>query len=429
MTDATRTLANRYLLEGAIGRGGMGVVHRARDRQLERPVAVKLVTEAADPEAKERFVAEARRTANVRHPSIVEVFDVGEDAGDAFLVMELLEGETLGDRLKREGALAVRDAISIAGEICDALGAAHDAGLVHRDLKPANVFLVARAPGGRRVKLLDFGIAKRIDGGTARTDPNMLVGTLEYMAPEQIRGGRLDGRADLYALGMTMYRMLTGVPALDGDNAAALVHQHLSVTPPALSTRANARELPAWLDALVMRLLAKEPADRPASAHDVKRALESGDVSALGGDTLREAAGAAGAAPSRAAPAAPEPTRGRMREVELDEEDVSAPRVDLELDRGPERPPPRVPVRAPQPEPFAPTMPAAPLATHEPLPSWLEPLAQLPVGLSKRVTGYSLFALAIYVVFFHASLLPSLFLLAVAAVGGLAMWASSRASR
>ncbi len=221
-----RTLGSRYRLENAVGRGGMGVVYRAHDLQLDRAVAVKLVADEGISAAKERFLTEARRTAGVRHPSIVEVFDVGEDGGDVFLVMELLEGETVAERCEASGHIEPAEAIEIAGEVCDALAAAHGAGLVHRDLKPANIFLVRGAPVGRRVKLLDFGIAKRIDGATARTDPDVLVGTFAFMSPEQIRGERIDGRADLYALGMTLYCMLTGAAPVAGANKAAHVKKH-----------------------------------------------------------------------------------------------------------------------------------------------------------------------------------------------------------
>ncbi|MDB4937465.1 MAG: putative serine/threonine protein kinase [Labilithrix sp.] len=409
MNETARTLANRYALEAAVGRGGMGIVHRARDLQLDRRVAVKLVSEVADPAAKERFLTEARRTAGVRHPSIVEVFDVGEDEGDAFLVMELLEGQTLGERLAKEGHLEIADAVAIAGEICDALTAAHDAGLVHRDLKPANVFLLATAEAGRRVKLLDFGIAKRIDGTTARTDPNMLVGTLEYMAPEQILGARIDGRADLYALGMTLYRMLTGTPAFDGETAATLVHQHLDVVPVSPRERAPARAIPVWLDALVMRLLAKKPDARLASAREVKEALDA-----------ESHVGAAPVAPvTRRADA-----REGMRMLEDDGADGDASALELDLPPRPPAPPapPLARIEVAEPAPPAPMQRAD-------LPAWLEPLSGVPIGVSKRVTGYSLFVLVLYLVFFRAGVALTILCAVVAAFGGLCMWAASRASR
>jgi serine/threonine-protein kinase len=403
----------------------MGVVYRARDLQLDRPVAIKLVVDEGSSAAKERFLTEARRTANVRHPSIVEVFDVGEDNGDAFLVMELLEGETVGERLARTGRIEPAEAISIASEVCDALAAAHDAGLVHRDLKPGNLFLVkdGTASSGRRVKLLDFGIAKRIDGSTARTDPNMLVGTFEYMAPEQIRGKRIDGRTDLYSLGMTLCAMLTGKPAFAGENVAALIHQHVSVAPTSLRERAP--EIPPWLDALVLRLLAKEPDARLASAADVKRALAGTPME--GAPTKRVALGSDGSRPASS------PREGMRM---LDDDGQAPETAPLELDLGdsvagthapaPERAIARVPQRLPPVE----IAPASPMAVApSPLPAWLEPLANVPVAVSKRVLGYSLFVFALNIVFFRGSFLFSLMALTVAAAGGVSMWAGSRAQR
>jgi serine/threonine-protein kinase len=425
-----RTLGSRYRLEDAVGRGGMGVVYRARDLQLDRLVAVKLVADEGISAARERFLTEARRTAGVRHPSIVEVFDVGEDNGDAFLVMELLEGETVSERLERDGHIEPAAAVAIASEICDALAAAHDAGLVHRDLKPANVFLVRGSSGGQvvHVKLLDFGIAKRIDGTTARTDPNAIVGTFEYMAPEQIRGGRIDARTDLYALGMTLYCMLTGTPAFEGENIAALVHQHLDVAPMSLRTRAPARAIPAWLDALVLRLLAKDPDARPASARETKGALAGVTDGGPTASTPRTASAVTAAAthPAHAA-------REGMRM--LDDDDSAGVTAPLELDlpdvpathagEAPAHPIASVPQRLP-----AEVAPSAPLAlAPAPLPAWLEPLANVPVALSKRVLGYSLFAFALNIVFFHGSFVVSLMILTVAAVGGVAMWAASRLER
>ncbi|HSO36433.1 MAG TPA: serine/threonine-protein kinase, partial [Labilithrix sp.] len=270
--DPPRVLANRYRLEAEIGHGGMGIVRRAIDQELERAVAVKLLSEGHDEVALARFLTEAKRTAAVRHPSIVEVFDVGRDGPEAFLVMELLEGETLAQRLAG-GPMAPAEAVAVAGQICDALAAAHDAGLVHRDLKPANVFLVRTAEGGPRVKLLDFGIAKPIDAATARTDPGTIVGTLAYLSPEQIRGVAIDGRADLYALGITLYQMLTGTVPFASDNVASLIHHHLSVAAPSLRDRAPDRAIAPALDAAVVKLLAKEPSARPASAREAKREL------------------------------------------------------------------------------------------------------------------------------------------------------------
>ena len=426
-----RTLGSRYRLEQAVGRGGMGVVYRARDLQLDRLVAVKLVIDEGISGAKERFLTEARRTAGVRHPSIVEVFDVGEDNGDAFLVMELLEGETVGERIKRDSHIEPAEAVGIASEVCDALAAAHDAGLVHRDLKPANIFLARGAAPGRRVKLLDFGIAKRIDGTTARTDPDMIVGTFEFMAPEQIQGSRVDGRTDLYALGMTLYCMLTGKPAFAGENVATLIHQQLSVPATSLRERAPTYAIPAWLDALVLRLLAKEPQRRPPSARDAKSALAGAGEGAPTAHATRSVEPTP--APNVVASHPASASREGMRMLE--DEGSVAETAPLELDLPdipqahlgdtPEHPIARVPQRLPA--EVAPASP--PMVVAPPLPAWLEPLADVPVALSKRVVGYSLFAFLLNIVFFRGGFVVSVVILLVAAVGGVAMWAASRVGR
>jgi len=429
-----RVLANRYRLEATIGQGGMGIVHRAIDQELERAVAVKVLSESHDEPALDRFLTEAKRTAALRHPRIIEVFDVGRDGPDAFLVMELLEGETLAARLAR-GPIAAAEAVAIGAQICDALAAAHGAGLVHRDLKPANVFLVRVADGELWVKLLDFGIAKRIDGATARTDPNAIVGTLEYLSPEQIRGGALDGRADLYALGMTLYHMLTGVLPFTGDNIAALIHQHLSVAPTAPRERAPDRAIPVALDAVVLKLLAKEPSARPPSARDAKREL----LAAL--DPANDLARKHPTVPELAEPpSSPGPRHGSERMVDFDHDAGPEP-PELELDLESRSSSPHTPIDAPRGpaivpvSPLVPLPPASPLAAAAvpaPLPAWLAPFASVPEHLSKRVAGYSLFALLLYLVFFSGALLPSLVLGLLAALGGIsfwANWANRRASR
>ena len=274
------------------------------------------------------------------------------------------------------------------------------------------------------MKLLDFGIAKRIDGATARTDPSVIVGTLEYLAPEQIRGVDIDGRADLYSLGMTLHRALTGEPVFKGDNVAAFIHQHLSVTPTSLRERPGGKAIPPALDAVVLRLLAKEPAGRPATARDAKRLL-------LASLSAPDAATVSVTRPEAIASAA----RGTERELDFDLDDAPHERDDLELDLGTSAP--RVPAGAPRgpaivpvavPVPMPPPQPPPPGAMVAPLPAWLEPLARVPENASKRVAAYALFALVIYVLFFSGSLVPSLVLLLIAALGGASFWARRRGS-
>jgi serine/threonine-protein kinase len=199
LPEVGRLFAGRYRLESKLGEGGMGLVFRAVDTAFDRAVALKLVQQdpAAEKEAAQRFVREAKIAAKLSHEHIVEVFDIGtSEAGELFFVMELLEGESLGVRLQREDRLAPEQAVAIAIDVCEALDTAHARGVVHRDLKPANVMLIQRGKSDAFVKLIDFGISKSTTT-ISRTETGRLLGTLGYVAPEQIAGGDIDGRADL----------------------------------------------------------------------------------------------------------------------------------------------------------------------------------------------------------------------------------------
>src|SRR5690606_30567652 len=201
-----RLLNGRYRLHSLIGRGGMAEVWRGEDLRLERRVAVKLLGESTDPDRLARFRREARTVARLSHPNIVTGHDLGVDGGVTYLVMELIEGTSLATRLAK-GPLTVGDAVAIAGQVCDALAAAHAAGIVHRDIKPGNILLT---PAGT-VKVCDFGIARLLHASpTQLTTTGTVIGTSEYMAPEQASGAPVDGRTDLYALGCVLYAMLTG---------------------------------------------------------------------------------------------------------------------------------------------------------------------------------------------------------------------------
>lgn len=263
-------LADRYELAGLIGRGGMGEVWRATDRRLRRPVAVKILPLAAGADATEvaRFRREAEIAAQLVHPGITTVFDVGEHHDGTqpllFLVMELMRGRDLQHTIAgHPGGLPLEQALDLAAQVLEALAAAHAHGIVHRDIKPANLFLL----DGGRVKICDFGIA-RLAGATQLTATGAIAGTPLYMAPEQINGATgLDHRTDLYAFGCVLYQLLTGSPWVDTatGNIGSILYQHIDKTPPAPGTvRAG---IPAHLDALVLDLLAKHPADRPEDAH------------------------------------------------------------------------------------------------------------------------------------------------------------------
>jgi hypothetical protein len=266
-----------YEIVDLIGAGGMGEVYRARDTRLGRDVAIKVLPEhmAHDADALGRFGREARAVAALSHPHIAALFDIGETDGTHYLVMELLEGETLTSRLRR-GVLPEKDALRIGTEIAEALGTAHAHGIVHRDVKPANVMLTRSG-----VKLLDFGLARlqrRPDtsGETASMTglgDGVLAGTLPYMAPEQVRGQAADARSDIFALGAVLYEMLSGRRAFGGETAADTMTAILTRDPPELSRPGLA--VPASLEQIVRRCLEKDPEERFQSARDVGFALDA----------------------------------------------------------------------------------------------------------------------------------------------------------
>ncbi|MFC8895865.1 serine/threonine-protein kinase [Streptomyces cinereoruber] len=267
-------LDGRYRLESILGTGGMGQVWRAFDERVGRPVAVKLLT-GADPASAnvERFAAEARAAGNLSSPHIVTIHDFGRtgpDQGRApFLVMELIEGQSLEEVIFQGALPPVQDALDWTLQVCTGLAAAHRAGLVHRDIKPANAMLLS----GGAVKILDFGIAKHLYEDLALTGTGHAIGTAAYMAPEQARGDRNIGPAvDLYAVGCLLYTLLTGQPPFTGAPLAVL-HQHLTQQPEAPSSLRPS--IPAMVDEVVLHLLAKETADRPADAAHVIDAIET----------------------------------------------------------------------------------------------------------------------------------------------------------
>jgi eukaryotic-like serine/threonine-protein kinase len=262
-------LGGRYELHDVAGEGGMAAVWRATDRVLDRQVAVKILHArlAEEPSFLERFRAEATSSARLTHPNIVNVFDTGEAGTTAYIVMELFEGETLRDRLAREGTLEPPDAVAVMLPVLSALQFAHENGLVHRDVKPANILVGHDG----RVKVTDFGIAKAAyDTGDATTTGSVL-GSVPYMAPEQVQGVTVDARSDIYACGATLYETLTGRPPFEAETnlAAAMLRLTSDPVPP----RAVRAGIPRGLDAIVMRALARTPDQRFASAQDMASAL------------------------------------------------------------------------------------------------------------------------------------------------------------
>jgi WD40 repeat protein/serine/threonine protein kinase len=266
-----------YRVLKVLGAGGMGVVFLGEDPQLQRPVALKamLPSLAASGSAKQRFLREARAAAAIKHDHIVAIYQVGQDRGAPYLAMELLEGEPLDERLKRTPPLSLAELLRIGRETATGLAAAHQRGLIHRDIKPANLWLEKQDHGlgaaGFQVKILDFGLA-RADGAPSQlTQQGAIVGTPAFMAPEQATGETVDGRCDLFSLGCVLYRLLTGrLPFQGPDTVATLMAVATEHPKPPAEVKP---ETPAELSDLVMRLLAKKPGDRPASAQEVVAAL------------------------------------------------------------------------------------------------------------------------------------------------------------
>lgn len=265
-----------YRLIEQIGRGGMGEVWRAEHRALARPAAVKIVRPYADPaelkEALERFAREARATAQLRSAHTMSLYDYGvAQDGTAYYAMELLDGIDLEELVRRTGPLPPARAIDLVMQVSESLAEAHAAGLVHRDMKPANVFLARLGVAVDVVKVMDFGLvalAHPVEGSARLTNPKAVMGTPSYMAPEQVVNVEgVDGRADIYALGCILYWLLTGRPVFESDSFMQMVIDHSTKTPVAPSLRNP--QVPADLDAVVLRCLQKDPADRPQTALDL----------------------------------------------------------------------------------------------------------------------------------------------------------------
>jgi serine/threonine protein kinase len=319
MTLIAGTRLGPYEIVSPLGAGGMGEVYRARDTRLGRDVAVKVLPEhlSAHPDLKSRFEREARSVSSLNHPHICTLHDIGRDRDIDYLVMELVEGETLADRLKK-GPLPTAEVLRIGAQIADALDRAHRAGIIHRDLKPGNVMLTRAG-----AKLMDFGLARSTGlAGPAGasgltmaaltqsptvaqplTAEGTLVGTFQYMAPEQLEGREADNRSDIWALGCVLYEMATGKRAFEATSQASLIGAIMYKEPRPVSELAPMS--PPALDRLVRVCLAKDPGDRLQSAHDVKLQLEWA---------------AEGASPSSitgmpAIPAAPAPRRSGINPV------------------------------------------------------------------------------------------------------------------
>jgi dienelactone hydrolase len=259
-----------YRIVGPLGSGGMGVVFKADDTRLKRPVALKFLSAAlgADPEAKDRLMHEAQAVSALDHPNICTIYEINRtDDGQLFLAMAYYEGETLKTRLAH-GRLPLETALDLFAGVVRGVAAAHDVGIIHRDIKPANIIVTSRG----EVKLLDFGLAKS-EGQTAITRTGSVVGTIAYMSPEQVTGQAIDARADVWALGVLLFEMIAGRPPFAGTSDAAVLHAIASTTPPSLSEVCP--DVPWAVARLVARALKRDPAGRFASAHELLRELEA----------------------------------------------------------------------------------------------------------------------------------------------------------
>ncbi|MFJ8017736.1 serine/threonine-protein kinase [Streptomyces sp. NPDC096339] len=269
-----------YLVESEIGRGGMAVVYRARDLRLDRTVALKLLAPqlAHDDTFRQRFVHESKVAAAIDHPHIVPVFEAGETEGLLYIAMRFVVGQDLRAMLDRTGPLPVGTAARIAGQVASALDAAHDHGLVHRDVKPANILVAAGTDSEHpeHVYLTDFGLTKKSLSLTGFTTAGQFVGTLDYVAPEQIWGKPVDGRCDVYSLGCVVYETLVGSPPFRRDDDMALLWAHQYDPPPPLSS--SRPGLPAAVDEVLAKALAKSPEDRWDTCLEFTGALRRTDT-------------------------------------------------------------------------------------------------------------------------------------------------------
>jgi serine/threonine protein kinase len=255
----------RYRIQAELGRGAMGVVYKAHDPVLDRTVALKTIalddTEQDREEYQARFFQEAKAAARLNHPSLITIYDFGEENALAYMAMELLNGSELSERMG-QASIPVSEAVAIAEQVAEGLAFAHDSGVIHRDIKPSNVMLLPRG----RVKIMDFGIA-RLKVSDIKTQLGMRLGTPKYMSPEQIGGSTLDHRTDIFSLGIVLYEMLTGVKLFKGDTLTQVMHNVANFEPPPPS-RINS-EVPPLLDLVVKRAMEKKPSARYASAWEM----------------------------------------------------------------------------------------------------------------------------------------------------------------
>ncbi|MDP2339584.1 MAG: serine/threonine-protein kinase [Deltaproteobacteria bacterium] len=318
-----------YRLEEKLGAGGMGVVYKAMDTLLDRPVAIKMMhasehaEDDAIKEAGARFLREAKAAARIKSRNVAQVLQLGtNDDGDVYIVMELLSGVALSKVITRAGPMKPSRAVAIAVQICRGMQAAHDLGIVHRDLKPANVMLVEEEGQVDVVKVLDFGVAKVANDGATQglTQAGALLGTLPFMAPEQIEGRSVDARTDVYALGIILYRMFTGLTVWDADSLSDIVRHQLSSTPPSMFERVSNPAFSPVIDAVVLKCLEKDPARRWQSMKELSVALEAALLAPLAASPTAHTVVTTPPAPPR-----PPPRSAVVDRVTRNDEPTSSP--------------------------------------------------------------------------------------------------------
>ncbi|MCI0585147.1 MAG: protein kinase, partial [Chloroflexi bacterium] len=298
MADIGTVLGGRYRLLELLGQGGMATIYRARDAQLERDVAVKVLRPeyGRDPDFFARFRQEAQSAASLNHPGVVAVYDYGTDTVGPFIVMELVDGEDLASIIKRSGALPARQAARLTSGVARAIAAAHESGFVHRDIKPGNILVTREG----RVKVADFGIARAL-AETALTLPGTTLGSVHYFSPEQARGEMTTPASDIYSLGIVLFELLTGQRPWHGDSAAAIATARLTGAVPSPSS--HRAGVPPILEAITRKAMALEPEARFGAAADMADALDrylaesasAGGAGAAAGAGAGAAAGGAGA--------------------------------------------------------------------------------------------------------------------------------------
>src|SRR5215207_7086780 len=347
-----------HRIEAVAGRGGMGVVYRATHLALNRTVALKLISPdlAEDPEFRARFKRESELAASLDHPNVVPIYHAGEDDGKLYVTMRFVEGTDLRELIALQQRVDPQVAARIISQVASALDAAHARGLVHRDVKPANV-LIADQNGHYHAYLTDFGLTKQLSSQSGLTKTGMMVGTVDYIAPEQLQGSTIDARADVYALGCVLYEALTGQVPYPRDTEPAKMWAHMGEPPP--SPRAVAPDLPGPLDEVIQRAMAKAPDERYPSAGDLGRAALAGAEGEVAGRAERSVATGA-AAPGTGTAESPIPGATR----------VDTPGGGFPPSQGPPPPPPPGGLTAPAPLPGRTAPPAVP---PTPPPGWGPP--------------------------------------------------------